>query len=126
MPNSKLDSSKKNAKAIFVANVKGGVGKSTLSIMLARTLADRIPTQNITVIDTDKGEETLISIEDVLVLNEIKETVGELLPDAVIRKRHFKNALIDIYRSTTQANLIYDGIETQSRKVSARQSGDSW
>ena len=41
------------AKSIFVANVKGGVGKSTLSIMLARSLAERIPAQNITVIDTD-------------------------------------------------------------------------
>ena len=43
----------KDAKSIFVANVKGGVGKSTLSIMLARELATRIPPQNITVIDTD-------------------------------------------------------------------------
>ncbi|MDA9164650.1 ParA family protein [Alphaproteobacteria bacterium] len=42
-----------DAKSIFVANVKGGVGKSTLSIMLARKLAERIPPQNITVIDTD-------------------------------------------------------------------------
>jgi len=42
-----------DAKSIFVANVKGGVGKSTLSIMLARELAERIPPQNITVIDTD-------------------------------------------------------------------------
>ena len=41
------------AKSIFVANVKGGVGKSTLSIMLARALAEKIPSQNITVIDTD-------------------------------------------------------------------------
>ena len=43
----------KDAKSIFVANVKGGVGKSTLSIMLARALAEKIPPQNITVIDTD-------------------------------------------------------------------------
>ena len=43
----------KEAKSIFVANVKGGVGKSTLSIMLARSLSDNIPPQNITVIDTD-------------------------------------------------------------------------
>tara|TARA_A100001015_G_scaffold197717_1_gene220522 strand:- start:363 stop:1136 length:774 start_codon:yes stop_codon:yes gene_type:complete len=42
-----------DAKSIFVANVKGGVGKSTLSIMLARELANRMPPQNITVIDTD-------------------------------------------------------------------------
>ena len=41
------------AKSIFVANVKGGVGKSTLSIMLARSLAKLMPPQNITVIDTD-------------------------------------------------------------------------
>jgi chromosome partitioning protein len=53
MSNSKISNPKNEAKAIFVANVKGGVGKSTLSIMLARTLADRIPPQNITVIDTD-------------------------------------------------------------------------
>ena len=43
----------KDAKSIFVANVKGGVGKSTISIMLARALAEKIPPQNITVIDTD-------------------------------------------------------------------------
>ena len=43
----------KDAKSIFVANVKGGVGKSTLSIMLARALAEKIPPQNITVKDTD-------------------------------------------------------------------------
>ena len=42
-----------DAKSIFVANVKGGVGKSTLAIMLARSLAGKIPPQNITVIDTD-------------------------------------------------------------------------
>jgi len=44
---------KKEAKSIFVANVKGGVGKSTLTIMLARALASTMPSQNITVIDTD-------------------------------------------------------------------------
>ena len=50
----KLDKNpKKEAKSIFVANVKGGVGKSTLTIMLARALAAFIPPQNITVIDTD-------------------------------------------------------------------------
>ena len=43
----------KSAKSIFVANVKGGVGKSTLSIMLARTLSEKVPSKNITVIDTD-------------------------------------------------------------------------
>lgn len=41
------------AKSIFIANVKGGVGKSTLSIMLARNLAKKMPPQKITVIDTD-------------------------------------------------------------------------
>ena len=41
------------AKSIFIANVKGGVGKSTLTIMLARSLAEKMPPQNITVIDTD-------------------------------------------------------------------------
>ena len=46
-------SNKNDAKSIFVANVKGGVGKSTLTIMLARALASKIPSQNITVIDTD-------------------------------------------------------------------------
>ena len=50
----KLDKNpKKEPKSIFVANVKGGVGKSTLTIMLARALATSIPPQNITVIDTD-------------------------------------------------------------------------
>ena len=44
---------KESAKSIFIANVKGGVGKSTLSIMLARALASKLPPQNITVIDTD-------------------------------------------------------------------------
>lgn len=53
MSNTKSTKHANDAKAIFVANVKGGVGKSTLSIMLARALADRIPPQNITVIDTD-------------------------------------------------------------------------
>ncbi len=53
MSNSKFKSSKNDAKAIFVANVKGGVGKSTLTIMLARALADIMPPQHITVIDTD-------------------------------------------------------------------------
>ena len=52
MPNSKAKNLN-GAKSIFVANVKGGVGKSTLSIMLARSLAEKIPPQNITVIDTD-------------------------------------------------------------------------
>jgi len=46
-------SNKETAKSIFIANVKGGVGKSTLSIMLARALASNLPPQNITVIDTD-------------------------------------------------------------------------
>jgi cellulose biosynthesis protein BcsQ len=46
-------SNKNEAKSIFVANVKGGVGKSTLTIMLARALALVMPSQKITVIDTD-------------------------------------------------------------------------
>ena len=53
MPNNKSKVINRAAKSIFVANVKGGVGKSTLSIMLARSLAEKIPPQNITVIDTD-------------------------------------------------------------------------
>ena len=53
MPSSKSKIANRAAKSIFVANVKGGVGKSTLSIMLARSLAEKIPPQNITVIDTD-------------------------------------------------------------------------
>ena len=44
---------KNGAKSIFVANVKGGVGKSTLSIMLARVLATKMAPEKITVIDTD-------------------------------------------------------------------------
>ena len=44
---------KNGAKSIFVANVKGGVGKSTLTIMLARALTTKMPSKNITVIDTD-------------------------------------------------------------------------
>ncbi len=52
MPNNKVKNLN-NAKSIFVANVKGGVGKSTLSIMLARALAEKMPPQNITLIDTD-------------------------------------------------------------------------
>ena len=53
MPNNKSKALNRAAKSIFVANVKGGVGKSTVSIMLARSLAEKIPPQNITVIDTD-------------------------------------------------------------------------
>ena len=44
---------KNGAKSIFVANVKGGVGKSTLTIMLARALATKMRPEKITVIDTD-------------------------------------------------------------------------
>ncbi len=44
---------KNGAKSIFVANVKGGVGKSTLTIMLARALTSKMAPEKITVIDTD-------------------------------------------------------------------------
>ena len=43
MSNSKAKNINRAAKSIFVANVKGGVGKSTLSIMLARSLAEKMP-----------------------------------------------------------------------------------
>ena len=42
---------KKNIWAI--GGGKGGVGKSTLSIMLARALSTKMPAEKITVIDTD-------------------------------------------------------------------------
>ena len=41
MASSKSKIANRAAKSIFVANVKGGVGKSTLSIMLARSLAEK-------------------------------------------------------------------------------------
>ena len=42
-----------NAKTIFVANVKGGVGKSTLTVYLTDYLRHRFKHKNITMIDTD-------------------------------------------------------------------------
>ena len=41
------------AKAIFVGNIKGGVGKSTLSVYLTEYLRRRFKRQSVTLIDTD-------------------------------------------------------------------------
>jgi cellulose biosynthesis protein BcsQ len=41
------------AKAIFVGNIKGGVGKSTLSVYMAEYLRRRFKDQSVTLIDTD-------------------------------------------------------------------------
>ena len=51
-----------DAKSIFVANVKGGVGKSTLSIMLARELAERARDNASSDLDFSKAKAELAEI----------------------------------------------------------------
>ena len=41
------------AKAIFVGNIKGGVGKSTLTVYLTEYLRSRFKRQSVVMIDTD-------------------------------------------------------------------------
>ena len=75
----RIDRTKNEAKSIFVANVKGGVGKSTLSIMLARALETKIPSQNITVIDTDLQRTTtefLSSSNPVILVGNTPRLIG--------------------------------------------------
>lgn len=41
------------ARAIFVANIKGGVGKSTLTVYLTEYLRQRFKRQPVILLDTD-------------------------------------------------------------------------
>ena len=43
----------RGAKAVFVGNIKGGVGKSTLTVYLTEYLRQRFKRQGILLIDTD-------------------------------------------------------------------------
>ena len=46
------------AKAICVGNIKGGVGKSTLSVYLADFLRQHFKRRNIMLLDTDQYQAT--------------------------------------------------------------------
>ncbi len=110
---------KNDAKSIFVANVKGGVGKSTLSIMLARALETKIPSQNITVIDTDLQRTTTeflsssnpeINIE-FLPITPAFENTNISLVQQFIKQNSYKNGhvvIIDTPAGTSQRlwNLV--------------------
>ena len=43
----------RGAKAVFVGNIKGGVGKSTLTVYLTEYLRQRFKRQGVLLIDTD-------------------------------------------------------------------------
>ena len=43
----------RSAKAVFVGNIKGGVGKSTLTVYLTEYLRQRFKRQGVLLIDTD-------------------------------------------------------------------------
>lgn len=75
--------------------------------------------ESITVIHPEDKTEVLVPVEDVFVLNELHESVPNMLPESVTRKRNVRNAVFEIYRSVSQANLVYDEAETERRRVAA-------
>ena len=91
---------KNGAKSIFVANVKGGVGKSTLTIMLARSLASKMPEKNITVIDTDLQRTTTEFLS-----NSNPEINIEFLPITPT----FENTNISLVQQFVKQNMFKTG-----------------
>lgn len=78
--------------------------------------------ESITVIDPMTKAEKLMPVENLFVLNEIHENVQTFLPENLTKKRNQRAALLDMYRTISRANLIYDGIESQRRKNAVAES----